>query len=161
MGKRGPGKTPKKIAELRGNPGKRPLNHDEPVGKIGVPGPPDWLSDSAKAAYREVVDAAMPGLIQATDVHLLIAYADSVAVYVEACKQLAKEGWTEDTRGGSKKNAWVTIRREALLDMKGLATQFGFSPSSRTAIQVEKGKGEDVESAAFLRLVDGTNSRTG
>ncbi len=55
MGRRGPRPQPTALRVLRGNPGKRPLNADEPKpASIASIAPPVWLDPTAAEAWREL-----------------------------------------------------------------------------------------------------------
>jgi phage terminase small subunit len=67
--------TPTMLKVLSGNPGKRPLNEREPAAPQGVPEPPEWLDDEAKAEWARVtVDLAAMGLLSQADRPALAAY---------------------------------------------------------------------------------------
>lgn len=55
MGQRGPAPTPSAINEMRGNPGKRARNHEEPQPTAGRPKMPGDLSKAAAAEWRRLV----------------------------------------------------------------------------------------------------------
>ena len=74
------GRTPKPTAikALTGNPGKRPLNHQEPIPPGVIGDPPEHLSDGAKAAWRLAVECAPPGLLtQSTQVKVFNSFSAS------------------------------------------------------------------------------------
>ena len=50
----GPPKTPTQLNLLRGKPGKRAVNKNEPMGTRGIPKCPSWLSAKAKQAWKEM-----------------------------------------------------------------------------------------------------------
>lgn len=52
MGRRGPVPLPSAVAELRGNPGKRPLNRREPKARAVAPKCPEHVRQDA-VAYKE------------------------------------------------------------------------------------------------------------
>ena len=52
MAERGRKPTPTAIKVLEGNPGKRPLNANEPKPKKKAPRCPSWLEDEAKKNGR-------------------------------------------------------------------------------------------------------------
>ena len=43
---------PTALKELKGNPGRRPLNEDEPKPEVHLPGPPSHLSPAARREWR-------------------------------------------------------------------------------------------------------------
>ena len=53
MARRGPKPTPTALKLLRGNPGKRPINVDEPQPRpVESPGASPWLDETAAALWR-------------------------------------------------------------------------------------------------------------
>ena len=54
MAKPGPKPQPTNLKIIRGNPGKRDLNSNEPQPDMVMPDPPDTLSDEARAQWDVV-----------------------------------------------------------------------------------------------------------
>ena len=54
MAGRGRPPKPTAIKELEGNPGKRPLNKNEPKPKAKAPKCPPWLESDAKKEWRRL-----------------------------------------------------------------------------------------------------------
>lgn len=82
----GPPKTPTNIAEARGNPGRRPLNTDEPKPALADAVPPEDLDGAALGIWL----ARVPALVACN----LIALVD-VGHVARACRleALADELW--------------------------------------------------------------------
>jgi len=137
-------RKPLAISLLHGNPSKRPLNHNEPAF-TGRPRCPVWLHPLAKREWARIVaELAHLDMLRSTDQSSLAAYCQSYARWVEAEKQVSKEGQMVKepvvTRSGTvtgyrwKKHPAVTIAKDERAAMIATGRLFGLSPSSRSAI---------------------------
>ena len=93
MGFRGPAPKPTAIKKIQGNPGKRPLNENEPQLEPGIPECPDHLDETAQKEWARVsrLLVAMKVLTEADYIalgNLCQAYSTMVA----AQRQLNKTG---------------------------------------------------------------------
>ncbi len=143
----GPPPKPTRLKILAGNPGKRKLNKREPQFKAANrPTPPAWLSRIGKAEWRRVVTqlSKVKGLLQTVDLSLLAVYCDTYAAYRKAQQFLDKQGETyvmRDKDGQVKYVAQfpqVSIVRAAADQLRKLAGEFGFSPASRSRLQIKE-----------------------
>ena len=153
--------TPSALNDLRGNPGKRARNHQEPRFPDGELRCPDWLGDAGRAKWAEMLPKlqAVPGLMKP-------AYGDALALYCEAFEdmldareEIAKEGATcTSDNGGAYQHPAVGRKNKAIQRMKAFGALFGLSPSDAANLKVMGGgdvEGED----AFTSLMRsyGTN----
>lgn len=99
---------------LQGNPGKRPINKNEPQpAKAGLE-PPKWLSPDAKKVWRQYAPKLQDlGLLTELDVEF----------FALGCVQLVA------ARAGNDK---------AVQEVQRILAQFGFSPSARAKLTVSK-----------------------
>ena len=140
----GRGRPPKPTALkiLEGNPGKRPLNTDEPKPKSGAPKCPSFLSPEAKKEWRRIVRAlADIDLLTSVDMAVLAAYCQSYSRWMQAEKILETEGLTyvyTNKKGEENVIARpeVRISQESLKLMRAYGSEIGLSPSSRGRIKV-------------------------
>lgn len=136
MGRRGPAPTPTALRLLRGNPGKRAINHDEPqVERLTEDSPlakcPKWLTGEARALWRRVVPGAIrSGLLTVVDLPTFEAFCQSYARWREAEALTGKNLELAIAKG--YRNAAVK-ERQLLLQ---LGARFGFDPSSRSNVKV-------------------------
>ena len=56
MGRRGPKPAPNVLKLLRGNPGKRPINQEEPVSRLEIPNPPWELEPDVKKEWDKLCE---------------------------------------------------------------------------------------------------------
>lgn len=127
---------PLAIKILEGNPGKRPLNLNEPKPKKVKPECPDWLEDEAKKEwFRIVPELERLGLLTVVDVAALIGYCQSWARYVEAEKYLSENDTVFVTdKGYMGQVPQVAMAQKYLKLCQSFMIQFGLTPSSRTRI---------------------------
>ena len=151
MGRRGPAPKPTALRILQGNPGKIKLNPEEPkppAATVDLPCP-EWLPQRAKDIWADVLPKAVTLSLTVLDVHALAAFCQSCARWQEAEEDVAANGATyivrEPLKRGEKvgaikrivKRPQVTIAKEQNQIMKGWASELGFTPASRTRIQVK------------------------
>lgn len=146
MGKRGPSPKPTKLKILSGNPGKRPLNQNEPKPKVEkeIPDPPPWLSTHAKKEWKRVTpELHRLGLLTMIDIAVLASYCQSYDRLIRAEKKIRayeKEHGcltAETPSGYSQQIPEIGIANQAMKNIKSFAQEFGMTPSSRSKIDVE------------------------
>lgn len=163
---RGPGRRPLPTAvkKLRGNPGKRKPNPDEPLPASGVPEIPAGLSDVATAEWKAITPALERlGVLASIDGKALAAYCECYATWRQAAEEVAAKGIIieEPIVGGPiedrevigykyKRNPAVTIANDAMKLMKSFLIEFGLTPASRSRLRIEKPKAVDPMDA-YLR----------
>lgn len=115
--------------------GGRPVKLPPPFQRA-APTAPGWLSAEARAEWDRVV----PGLtrldlLKTEDRAVLAAYCETWATFVAATRTVQREGLTVEARlGGTQAHPAVGIARNAGRELKGLAVQFGLTPSSEQAL---------------------------
>ena len=143
---RGRKKTPATIHHLHGNPGRRPINDQEPKPETGVPKKPDFLSATAKKYWNyhaKRLDQA--GILSKVDLGILAAYCTALATLDKAEKMLEEHGYTQDTvQSGEKKSPWILIAKEARDQIRSIGSELGVTASSRARIKVETKKTPDA-----------------
>ena len=141
----GPPPTPTRLKLLRGNPGKRKTNKREPKPRavLRVPKPPADLGTVAKREWRRVARQLVKlGLLSTVDLSLLGIYCAEIQKYREAQAFIRENGTSyviRDKDGAVKYVAQfpqVGIARGAADLARKLAAEFGFSPASRSRIQI-------------------------
>ena len=144
---RGRKPKPTMFKVLDGNPGKRPLNDDEPTPPPGGPACPEWLNAEAKAEWARLVpDLETMGLLSRLDRPALAAYCQAWSRWVQAEAQVAKYGTIvkSPVKGFPMKSPYLTVADQALETMRKLMVEFGLTPSSRSRIRVLRdGDGAD------------------
>lgn len=138
--------TPTRMKELAGNPGRRPINQEEPQSTpVLTLEPPAWLDKKAQAAWRRRAPAVV-GMRVLTDGDLA-AFEFLCELDVEIAEYAAiirKDGRTTKTGAGTPK---VHPLEQPLSDRRKMRVElwskFGMTPSDRTRLKVEPPKPED------------------
>ena len=136
---------PTQLRVLQGNPGKRPLPKSEPQPRV-VPMPcPRWLLPEAKREWRRVApELRRLGLATIVDRTALSAYCQAYARWRQAEEILNREGFVFETGTGYlAPRPEVAIAQKSMTLMKGFASEFGFTPASRTRISLPEQKQGD------------------
>jgi P27 family predicted phage terminase small subunit len=138
---------PLRLKLLRGNPGRRRLNHSEPQPTIPPepPDAPDFLMPAARDEWYRLVDELRAlGMLTTFDTAVLAAYCQSYGRWRQAeemltamCERDAVTGalLVKTASGNTAYNPLIAIARRAAADMVRYAAEFGFSPAARTRIQ--------------------------
>ena len=96
MATRGRKPTPTAIKELEGNPGKRPLNQNEPKPKKTAPSCPKWLDKEAKKEWRRLAaKMEQMGVLSEVDMAAFAGYSR----YGSLCRLLPVLRQMEGKRG--------------------------------------------------------------
>lgn len=140
MGQRGPAATPTKLKLLRGNPGRRPINDAEPEPLPGPMARPPWLSKLAAEEW----DRVAPHLeamrtVTAADVTALAVYCEAVARWRQLAEVVASSPPVIRNResGILVKNPAYSQIRDAAIEVRMFAREFGLTPSARAGIRVD------------------------
>ena len=155
---RGRRPLPTSIKELTGNPGKRPLNLDEPQPPKIIPKCPKHLDENARKEWRRIslelhrlttATSANPALVGGPGLNLLTivdraalaAYCQAWGRWVEAEANIQRFGAVIKTpKGLPLVNPYLRIAERAIDQMRKFLVEFGMTPSSRSRI-----KGSDPE----------------
>lgn len=144
MGRRGPAPEPTTLRLMRGNPGKRAINHQEPQPERLTEGSPlaecpKWLTGDARALWKRVAPGAIrTGLLTVVD---LPAFEALCVCY---------KRWREYERltGANLEIAIAKGYRSAAVKERQLMLQFGarfgFDPSSRSNVKIPAAKPTDA-----------------
>ena len=160
MTKPGPRPMPSRLKIITGNPGKRPLNEDEPQ--------PDALDDFSPPDHIENDELAVRKWDEAAQVLcdmqvMTIADRETLARYClvwshwmqmrEKCRQLGREimHYEADpnrTDGRlrikwAQPAPWAVDEKAARKDLLQLEREFGLTPSSRSQVTIHSNKADD------------------
>ena len=154
MAKPGPKPKPTKLKLLRGNPGKRPLNTNEPEFAQGDARPPDFLDEKAIEEWNRLAASMVQlGLLSNGDRMTFAAYCQSVSDYQQACEHIRKYGTI--TKNGKQiiPSPFVSMRNKALQNVRFMAQEFGLTASARSRISIESGNthGDEFDAWQYNR----------
>jgi P27 family predicted phage terminase small subunit len=135
---RGRKPKPTHLRLLDGNAGKRPVNESEPVPRGDLRDPPDWLTDDQKEGWRYALDAAPAGMLKRLDRSTLAIWVVAEDLHRQASIAVGKFGLITKSanKGEPMQNPYLPIiNRQAQIMLKA-AAELGFTPSSRTRVEV-------------------------
>jgi P27 family predicted phage terminase small subunit len=121
---------------LTGNPGKRPLNEDEPRPEAAIPDCPPELGPVAKQEWDRLVEQLAPlRMITHLDRAALASYCAAYALWVEATLAIQTYGaMVKSPTGYPIQSPYVSIANRQTEIMMRIACEFGFTPASRSRI---------------------------
>jgi P27 family predicted phage terminase small subunit len=133
---RGRKPKPTRLKALTGNPGKRPLNDTEPRPEIAVPDCPPELGPVARREWDRLVgELASLRLLTNLDRAALAAYCGAYAMWAEATEAIQKYGtMVKSPSGYPIQSPYVSIANRQAEIMMRIASEFGFTPASRSRI---------------------------
>ncbi len=144
-----PGRIPKPTAlkELEGNPGKRPLNENEPKPEKKAPSCPKWLEPEAKREWRRLAkDMEELGILTEEDRAAFASYCQAYARWREAEQVISEHGAIIRTPSGYLQQIpQVSIAQTYLKIMNKIAEQFGLTPASRSRIVAGENVGGPID----------------
>jgi P27 family predicted phage terminase small subunit len=135
---RGRRPKPTRLKVLTGNPGKRPLNANEPMPDIVTPDCPIELGPVARREWDRLVTELAPlRILTNLDVAALASYCGAFALWVEATEAIGKYGaMVKSPSGYPIQSPYISIANRQVELMMRIASEFGFTPASRSRISM-------------------------
>jgi P27 family predicted phage terminase small subunit len=135
---RGRKPKPTRLKIMTGNPGKHPLNDDEPRPEPVVPDCPPELSPAAQREWQRLTgELAKLHVLTALDRAALAAYCGAYALWAEATEAIGKYGvMIKSPTGFPIQSPYLSIANRQAEIMMRIASEFGFTPASRGRISV-------------------------
>lgn len=111
-------------------------NEPQPTGDLFTP--PDELSAREKAVWIRTIDRAPPGLLKELDGDILQLYVETWVEREEARAKVKEYGPVvkSPTQGIPIQSPYKAIVNRANDTLKGLISDLGFNPTSRTRIAI-------------------------
>lgn len=133
---RGRRPKPSRLKYLTGNPGKRPLNANEPMPEAAIPQCPPELGPAARREWERLVgDLAKLSMLTNLDRAALAAYCGAYALWADATEQIQKYGaMIKSPTGYPVQSPYIAIANRQAEIMMRIASEFGFTPASRSRI---------------------------
>lgn len=133
---RGRRPKPTRLKLLTGNPGKRPLNKDEPTPEAAVPDCPPELGPVAKQEWDRLVAQLVPlRILTHLDRAALASYCSAYSLWAEATQAIRTYGaMVKSPTGYPIQSPYVSIANRQTEIMMRIASEFGFTPASRSRI---------------------------
>jgi P27 family predicted phage terminase small subunit len=135
---RGRRPKPTRIKVLTGNPGKRPLNKYEPRPNPVVPDCPPELGPAAQREWGRLVrELSSLNMVTQLDRAALATYCGAYALWAEATEAIQKFGaMVKSPTGYPMQSPYISIANRQAEIMMRIASEFGFTPASRSRISV-------------------------
>ena len=131
MGKRGPKPKPTALRVLEGNPGRLPIQPDEPKPSGGI-SMPEHLQEASKKVWNQIIESMPPSFFSVADMPLLAAFCEAWADHSRATEALAHGA---DMANGGRVSPLITIRNQAARTMATLGSRLGLSPADRVGLK--------------------------
>jgi P27 family predicted phage terminase small subunit len=122
--------------DVERNPGKRPLNGDEPRPEANIPDCPPELSPLARQEWDRLVgELSSLRMMTNLDRAALAAYCAAYALWAEAIEAIQKYGaMIKSPTGFPIQSPYLAIANRQAEIMMRIASEFGFTPASRSRI---------------------------
>ena len=133
---RGRKPKPTRLKVITGNPGKRPLNLDEPMPEPAIPDCPPELSPAAQREWHRLAgELGKLRILTNFDRGALAAYCSAYALWAESVEAIQKFGvMVKSPTGYPIQSPYVSIANRQAEIMLRIASEFGFTPASRGRI---------------------------
>jgi P27 family predicted phage terminase small subunit len=143
---RGRRPKPTRLKVLTGNPGKRPLNEDEPQPEPAVPDCPPELGPVAQREWNRLVGQLTAlRLLTELDRTALASCCFAYSLWVEATEAIQKYGaMVKSPSGYPIQSPYVSIANRQTEIMMRIASEFGFTPASRSRISTPPSQHPDL-----------------
>jgi P27 family predicted phage terminase small subunit len=147
---------PTAVKELRGNPGRRPLNDKEPKSERLSERVPRNLSPLAAYFWRKyVVKLIHMGVATEVDEPALILMAEHWSMARQALTEINTQGLsTVDEAGLPRKHPLLQVWRDNSAAFRGYASEFGMTASSRSKVRIEPEDQLSMADALFAAVAD-------
>lgn len=129
---------PTTLKIIEGNPGRRPLNRNEPKPRPVAPPCPTWLDLEAKREWKRIsIELDRVGLLTIVDRAALAGYCQTWSRWRDAEMVLSAQGMTFETPNGYvQQRPEVSIAQKSLQLVAKFCTEFGLTPSARSRLTV-------------------------
>lgn len=136
---RGRRPKPTLLKEIEGNPGKRRLNKDEPQPQGELYAAPTWMSDTQREGWAFAITHAPYGLLKQLDRSILAIWVVAEDLHREAAEKIGQYGLlTKSPNAGLPlQSPYLAILNKQAQIMLKAGAELGFSPASRTRVQVQ------------------------
>tara|TARA_B110000196_G_scaffold317906_1_gene332084 strand:- start:17114 stop:17587 length:474 start_codon:yes stop_codon:yes gene_type:complete len=148
---------PKALKEAAGNPGKRPINQDEPEFEqlLNIEHP-EWIEDEiAIQCWQHYCPLlCSSGVMTLADIHNLEMFCMAYATWRHSIAMAGKEITILQENGTLKKNPALSAANESFKQVQSIGALMGLDPANRTKIVVPGGgKPKDNKFEAMMRLM--------
>jgi P27 family predicted phage terminase small subunit len=147
--------VPSHLKVVRGNPGKRALNKQEPKPTGDLVDAPEFMTTSQKQGWDYAVENAPRGLLKKLDRSVLVTWVIAEDLHRRASEMVEKFGilTKAPNTGLPIQSPYLPVVNKQALIMLRAAEQLGFSPASRSRLQIDQERIPDEDNPwAALRI---------
>jgi len=135
---RGRKPKPTHLKLLDGNPGKGPINRNEPQPEGALILPPPDLPPGAVPFWEQAIADAPGGLLKMLDLRMLFIWSCAAWQHSDAAGKVAASGsMLRSAEGVLYQNPLLAVMNRQALIMMRAASEMGFTPTSRSRIKVD------------------------
>ena len=153
MTMRGRPPKPTRLRLLEGNPGKRPINENEPRPRQRqrIPSPPAGLGEEGAKEWRRLgPELVRLGLLTNLDITAFHAYCDTFERWVQYSREAKKAPLIQTPNGHLQQSPYVSMANRAFYMLNQSLARFGMDPASRSRIAVDPADRDDDELSKWL-----------
>lgn len=131
--------VPTAIKILRGNPGCRAINDQEPIPPSADPTPPLTLQEIGIAKWHELFALlTRMGVLTQADLTTLERYCLIYEQFMAVVKHVREHGMTQITQTGySQLTAEGSLFKTLPADLLKIEREFGMTPAARSSLKVQ------------------------
>lgn len=147
----GPPKKPTALKLVAGNPGQRPLNKREPKPRGNLYDPPEWLTDQQMVGWRYAIETAPLGLLKRLDRSTLVVWVIAEDLHRQAVEKINGGAMLIKTPNGMPiQSPYISIINKQASVMLKAASEMGFTPASRSRVEIDGGNAEEDPTDRFF-----------
>jgi P27 family predicted phage terminase small subunit len=145
--------TPTSLKVLRGNPGQRPINTDEPKPPAADLTPPARLDGPALEKWEEIAPLlASMGVFTQADRGIIERYCLLWEQWLYVVKHVKEHGMTQMTQTGySQLSAEGTLFKSLPAELMKIEIQFGMTAAARSTLKVSGASAPDDPLEAYIK----------
>ena len=139
--------VPTHLKVIRGNPGKRKLNKNEPLPIGDLVDAPEWMAESQRQNWNYAVENAPKGLLKKLDRSVLVAWTVAEDLHRRSSEQVEKFGilTKAPNTGLPMQSPYLPVVNKQAQIMLKAAELLGFTPASRSRVQIIEDRPSDEE----------------
>ena len=139
--------VPTHLKVIRGNPGKRKLNKNEPLPIGDLVDAPEWMAESQRQSWNYAVENAPKGLLKKLDRSVLVAWTVAEDLHRRSSEQVEKFGilTKAPNTGLPMQSPYLPVVNKQAQIMLKAAELLGFTPASRSRVQIIEDRPSDEE----------------
>jgi P27 family predicted phage terminase small subunit len=128
--------VPTHLKLIRGNPGKRKINKNEPKPVGDLKEPPAHFDDELKAVWNYAIENAPPGLLKRIDSSVLETWCIAHVLHRKAVAEVRRHGLLVKPPKSDVpiQSPYLPVVNKQAFIMLRAVDHLGFSPASRTRI---------------------------